>query len=143
MRTFLTYSFYLCGVGFLCYEILKTQGLNLFNTLKEYETKAELEKDKNKSISSTDLPEMQDQIAYSILALLYVGWVFAYTLWTLTGLLSSQWVFFLSILVLSFVSGGLAKFFKNYSNFIWRFDAIITVIILVFMFINRFHLHLI
>jgi hypothetical protein len=146
MRTFLTYSFYLCGVGFLLYEILKIQGLSLFESLNNYAEKAKEEQEKNAELEASGKMseiKIEAQISYSIIALLFAGWSIAYAVWTLIGLFSSQWVLFLAILILSIVVGAIAKVFKNRLSLIMRVDAIITVIILVFMFINRFHLHLI
>lgn len=57
-----------------------------------------------------------------------------YLIWDLVGLLSSQWLVFLFLLLFSFIP-------KPYPAL--RFvDAIISLLVLVFMLVNVYHLHI-
>ena len=66
----------------------------------------------------------------TVLAFLMLG----YTFWVIIGLFSSQWVLFASIILLSIIP----------SKKIWvrRVDAIITLLVLCFILINKYHLHI-
>lgn len=146
MRAFLVSSFYLCGVAFLIYEMLKVGGLNMPALVKEWETKAKAEQEENKELktsSTLEEPKLVNQLTYTVIALPYMGFMIAYMAWAIVGLFTSQWIFFLTILGLSLLHGLLASIYKNYTAIILRVDAIITMLILVFLFINRFQLHII
>lgn len=58
-----------------------------------------------------------------------------YALWTIIGLLSSQWILFTGLLILAVIPKGNIIILK------WL-DALITLILLLFIFINSFHLHI-
>lgn len=57
-----------------------------------------------------------------------------YIAWTLIGLLSSQWIIFLSLLALGLIPKGMV---------VWRWiDSVISLALLIFMLLNVFHLHI-
>lgn len=112
--------------------------------VKEWETKAKAEQEENKELktsSTLEEPKLVNQLTYTVIALPYMGFMIAYMAWAIVGLFTSQWIFFLTILGLSLLHGLLASIYKNYTAIILRVDAIITMLILVFLFINRFQLH--
>lgn len=142
MRTFATYSFYLFGVVVLFYEMLKLGGFNPHSILKDATDKAKLEQDKNKELEATlEEPSFSDQIALVLTAFALIIWTLVYFSWSIIGLFTSQWEIFLALFILSLATGAVAKIFKNHISIILKVDAFITVILLVFMLINRFHLH--
>ncbi len=140
MRTLLTYGFYFFGVVVVIYELMKIGGLNPLTIIKDLTEKAEAEKTTNKGLSELD-KKMADQMTFAVFGVIYFAWFLTYMAWSIVGLFSSQWAIFLILLIMSFVTGGLISLFKKHSNIILRVDAFMTVVLLVFMFINRFHLH--
>lgn len=61
--------------------------------------------------------------------------MFLYSLWTFIGLIfSSQWIWFLAIFAMSFL--------KKDTVVIKRIDAYVTLALLFFILINRYHLHI-
>jgi len=58
-----------------------------------------------------------------------------YCLWTIIGLFSSQWICFLVIILLSLIP-------KKQSVVLRWIDALVTVVILLFIILNAYHLHL-
>lgn len=57
-----------------------------------------------------------------------------YMLWTLIGLMSSQWLLFLVLIIMSLIP-------KPYVVLRW-IDSLLTVAILIFMILNISHLHI-
>jgi hypothetical protein len=145
MRTFLTYSFYLCGVFFLIYEMLKIGGLNLMEVINDLQRKSETEQKENEELKLRNPlaePAMSNQLTFGICGLIFAVWCFAYTAWTAIGLWSSQWVIFLILFVLGLVTALFMKVFSKHKDIIFRIDGVITVFLLIFLFINRFHLNI-
>lgn len=62
-----------------------------------------------------------------------------YMLWTFIGLISSQWIIFLFIILLGLINNitGIGKYY--YYNVL---DSILTIAALLFMLINKYHLHI-
>lgn len=146
MRTLLVYGFYFIGIIFIVYEVLKVMGLNPKIILDDLEKKSDKEVESNKELDETDKTaekKMTDQTAFGAFGCLYVIWVLMYLTWGLVGLMSSQWVFFLALFALSFIVGVMISLFKDYQKLIFRVDAFITVMLMVFMLLNRFHWHII
>jgi len=69
----------------------------------------------------------------------FVFLVIGYVFWTFTGLLSSQWLIFLSTLLIGLLLTGYGK---KTPIFLRRLDSLITVLLFLFMLINKFHLHI-
>ncbi len=72
----------------------------------------------------------------------YTGWenafvilILFYIIWCCIGLFTSQWLLFIVIICLGFIPK------RNIAFLIW-IDSLISLLILVFIFINSFHLHL-
>ena len=80
-----------------------------------------MKKAKSKEYTST-------QTAASVFLLLYA-------LWAIIGLISTQWIGFATILILSFIPKGNFWFIR------W-IDSIVSVAILIFIVINKYHLHI-
>jgi hypothetical protein len=59
-----------------------------------------------------------------------------YAFWSIIGLMSTQWIGFAAILVLSLIPRGNFWFFR------WV-DSVISIAILVFIVINKYHLHIV
>jgi hypothetical protein len=64
----------------------------------------------------------------------FLFWMFGYFFWVLVGLMSSQWVLFGCLLVLSLIP-------KKYVV-VRFFDSILTFLVLLFIIINKYHLHI-
>ena len=146
MRSLLVYSFYLFGIIFIIYEMLKFSGFDPLAILKSLEVKAEEEKKQVEELKKKELPAdglIANQMTYAAFGCVWIFFSLVYMGWTLVGLLSSQWLFFLVLIGLSILTGFSIKIFKNYKNIIFRFDAFITFVLLIIMYINRFHIQLI
>jgi hypothetical protein len=146
MRTLMVYSFYLCTVFFLVYECLRLGGLNFAAILDDLTKKAKLEQEenernKNSTISPPDA-KIADQITFTLVGMFVVVLTIVYMVWTLLGLFTSQWIFFVALLVLSLVVALVQKVVGK-STLVSRLDAFITIVLLVFMLINRMHIHMI
>lgn len=151
MRTFFTYSFYLCGVLFIVYELMRVGGLNLMTIVKELQEKATAEKKKNEETQSSGVGELEstDQFAFMGFGCLMISWILAYCVWGLVGLFTSQWKLFLLLFVVGTISGLLQKIYQaiikseEFNTGITRVTSLITAALLTFIILNRFHLNLI
>lgn len=141
MRTLFTYGFYFFGVSVVVYELVKLGGFNPLTLIKDLTEKADAEKAANTLVTSEPDKKMSDQITFALFGTIYFVWFIFYMMWTVLGLLSSQWPFFLTLFILSFVVGGIMSKFKAYTGAVLKIDAFITIVLLVMMFLNRFHLH--
>ena len=65
----------------------------------------------------------------------YGVFMFGYIMWNLVGMFTSQWICFLLI----FALGMMPKFNKTW---IHKIDSTITIFILLFIFLNKYHLHI-
>lgn len=67
-----------------------------------------------------------------------------YVLWTITGLFSSQYGFFLVLLVLAFFTGVIKKLvpYKGYTLVI-VIDSLLTIGLLIALIIDKYHINLI
>lgn len=68
------------------------------------------------------------------LALIKIAFTMFYTAWIYIGLFSSQWILFLALCLMSLVS-------KN-RIYIRLIDIILSIIIILFIFLNKFYLHI-
>lgn len=59
---------------------------------------------------------------------------FFYLIWGFTGLMTSQWVLFLVLIILSFIPKGKGTILR-------KIDAILSFVILMFILLNKYHLH--
>lgn len=77
---------------------------------------------------------VKDPKDYSPLYTAYVSFGFFYFFFCLVGLMSSQWIGFVALLLLGFVS-------KKWIT--WRvIDGILSIAILVFILLNKFQFHI-
>lgn len=81
-----------------------------------------------KDVKSKKWDEMKDN--YQVLSVLMP----LYCLWTMVGLFTSQWLLFLVIIGLSLIPK------KDIKLFIF-IDAVLSLFLLLFIVINKFHLH--
>jgi len=66
--------------------------------------------------------------------------ILGYYLWMTIGLFSSQWIFFLGLWILSFISTGLTKF--KVIKYIWNvIDSIISIALIFSIILNKYHWH--
>lgn len=78
--------------------------------------------------------ELSNNTMYFTFCLLHV----LYALWALAGVLTSQWLVFLALIILSFISS--LSFLKNKQ---WNLiDSIISISLIAFAIINTYHLHI-
>jgi hypothetical protein len=66
-----------------------------------------------------------------LLGLMFVS----YVTWVFIGLLSSQWIVFLLLVIVNFIPKGLSKPLHIA-------DSITSIILLLFIIVNKFHLHI-
>ncbi len=79
-------------------------------------------------IKTKDFNDLTDtQKTFTVLTVLY-------SLWVLVGLFSSQWVLFVVYLMISII--------PKKTVFVRFVDAIVSVLLLLFILINTFHLHI-
>lgn len=71
-----------------------------------------------------------NETAFVVLTFLYMGWLFV-------GLVSSQWILFLTIILLSVANQWLKK-----DKLWYQFDAIATIVLLVVAILNTYHWHI-
>lgn len=114
----MTYIFYLLAILPILFELMVLKNpKKIINFTKSFKKK--------------DNEERRDMNKYEIaFVLLQLG----YFIWNFIGLFSSQWVLFGCIFILSIIPKG------NYL-FVRRIDALLTLGLLFFILINRFHLH--
>ncbi len=108
--------FYLITIIPLMFELL-----NVYNPKRYNRFMNQFKKDKKKSWDKWT----KNQKNISVLMLFYIMWSFV-------GLFSSQWLTFLVLIFISFIPKK-----GVYMRFI---DSFITVLILLFIIINRYHL---
>jgi hypothetical protein len=72
---------------------------------------------------------------------IFVGVYLYYFGWCLIGLASSQWLLFLALILLSLIATLINK--VKSIELVWTFiDALLSLVILIFILINKFHLHI-
>lgn len=116
----MTTFFFLIGMIFLVYEfsiiLNPSSNLKMLDYLKS--------EDKNKKIQGCFI----------------VFFNLFYLIWTIIGMaLSHQWKYFALILLIGIFDGILNKIFESLKVFMKRLDAIVSCIILFWIFINHFH----
>lgn len=113
---FWQYLFYIWAFLAILFEVCKLSPKGW----REYMSQMKYLKDKKKDYSTTEA-------VFILLQVLYFLWIFV-------GFFSSQWILFGSIFLLSFIPKKIYII-----NFI---DSVLTIGILLFMIVNKFHLHL-
>jgi hypothetical protein len=116
MKSFAVFVFYLIGILPILWELSSLMKLSKrFNFLKELK--------QNKDYKEWS----SNQKAVGFLMLGYI-------IWAMVGLFSSQWIIFFFILLVSLIP----------KKWLWFFaiDAFVTVILLFFLIINQYHLHI-
>ena len=91
-----------------------------------------------KNRNKNKLEQSENQKLFNIFQFLYMVWV-------LVGLFTTYWVVFLFFLIFSYSTSLLMK--KTYTDFdqqvmIRGVDAVISFLILLFIVINKYHLHI-
>lgn len=117
----MTHVFYIIAALFLIMELLvlvniKTvhSGMKRFNKLRK----------EKKNIKFDNLSS--NMVAYQIVN-------FIYLIYVVVGLMSSQWLLFAALIILSFVP-------KRW--ILWRYmDKFLSIAILVFIILNKYHFH--
>ena len=118
----MTSIFYIIVLSFAIFEIAK------LGNSKEIHTEVEINRRKRKEgkkISAKDLS--------TTLGLFAIGDLFYFSI-CLIGLLSSQWIIFLVLILMGFVP-------KRYL-ILKRIDSIISIMLIIFIVLNKFHLHI-
>jgi hypothetical protein len=111
--------FYLLGIVAVLWEFTV-----LTQTNRILKFKKQFKKDVKNSFDEWN----STQKTYSFFALGYIIWTFA-------GLLSSQWLVFLFLILISVIIP------KN-KVLLLKFDSIISIICLLFIILNKYHLHI-
>ena len=70
----------------------------------------------------------------TITPMIFTIFMWFYVIWNIVGLFSSQWILFLSILLISLI--------PKRKQWIMKIDAFVALCILVFIILNRYHLHI-
>lgn len=117
----MTHVFYIIAALFLLVELLIL--VNIKTVHSGAKRLYKLRKEKNK-VELEDLsPGM---IAYQIVGIIYL-------IYAVIGLMSSQWIMFAVLILLSFVP-------KKW--IVWRYiDSFLSIAILVFIILNKYHFH--
>lgn len=133
----MTHLFYFGGLLFLIYEIyFLFNVVEKVNNVKEYK---EYNKE-NKGIKYDDMPE---DIKSGVLEVTMIG--VPYVFWLFVGLLSSQWVLFLLLLIFSFaIVTPLRKLvgFSPIRYVLTTIDTLVCIAVITFIIINKYHLHI-
>lgn len=114
MKEYIFYSFALFAI---CYEYIVIK--NPSKSIQIY---------KSIRMKNSDFQLFTDK------ELILVIFNYLYILWVFVGTFTSQWLMFLVIFLLSFLS-------KN-NKYIRVIDSVITFLILLFIVLNKFHLHI-
>jgi hypothetical protein len=109
------YIFYFTGILALIWELIKINSPELI--LSYFKIIAKNKHDLN--------------LQQVIFVLLIIG----YIIWSLIGLFSSQWILFFLLILLEFI-------LRPVNKFIIRVDGILRFLLLLFILINKFHLHI-
>ena len=117
--SFITNLFYLCAVFFIILELGSFQ-----EPKKIIDFRMKLRK--NKNFSCTGLQSM------------YLFSQALYMVWTLIGLMSSQWLLFMLIIILSIVNA----FFKIGNVISFKLDCILCMCTLGFILLNKYQFHI-
>ena len=133
--------FYLFGFIFLFNEIM-----DVMNPLKRHKkTKALLDKSKRlKELEKTKNDNWVDKADYDAIAKEILTKVmvplFTY-LWLFIGLLSSQWIFFLGMIIMTMIHGTLGKISKNqyYKAVLIFIFSFINMETVAYVILNHFH----
>ena len=122
----IAFFFYIWGLIALWYEVWKLDYSN-FQQIQRLRDKIKANKDLD---SNQLLKKLSDtEKIFSVLSLLYV-------LWCIIGLFTSQWVLFIGIFLFS-------QFHRIFKGYAWNLiDGIVTIAIIGFIIINRYHLHI-
>jgi hypothetical protein len=119
----MTHIFYIGLIIFIIYEVYSFLNEEKINTrLTEYK---DLSKDVNKEYFLWKNGGFL--IKLSLFNMFYFIYVFV-------GIFSSQWLLFLAILLLSLIPKKTVA--------VRRIDSVLTIIILLFILINKYHLHI-
>lgn len=115
MKSFAVFVFYFISIAPICWELT-----TLMNVRRRFASKNSMKLKQYKEYNKDE----------KNLGFLFVG----YLIWTFFGLFSSQWIIFAFILLLSTIP----------KKWIWFFtiDAFVSVILLFFLIINQYHLHI-
>lgn len=118
----MTHVFYIIAALFLIVELLLLVNIKTVHSGVKRLYKLRKEKKKVK------LPDLSSgMVAYQIVGILYL-------IYAVVGLMSSQWVLFAALIVLSFIP-------KKW--ILWRYvDSILSIAILVFIILNKYHFHI-
>ena len=113
------YIFFLFGILAIIWEFM-----NITNTRKMFNI-SKVIRESNKGKTTKELPPK-----YITLGFLMLGYFF----WAIIGLFTSQWLIFLTILILSLIP-------KRHIAIKW-IDSVITLLLILFAMINAIHLHI-
>lgn len=107
--------------------------------------KTELEENKKLDPANPDSkPKIADSLALTFVMFLALSVIIPYIMWLMVGLLTSQWKIFLTIigwLILNYALQTLLKGYITLARIVGTFFAIGLLGLLVFLVLNRFHLH--
>ncbi len=110
-------AYYIIGIAPIIWEILSIMNLHEVHAFcREYEL-----------VSKSKKPLNSTQNTFTFLMMLYV-------IWAIIGLFTSQWPLFILLLLVSFI--------PKKHVMVRLLDATISVSILIFIILNRFHFHI-
>lgn len=122
----MTTLFYIIVALLFVYELFVLAGTKtIFESVKKHKEKINTKKQNGEKITMNDTsPTMLCYFVFNIF----------YLIFTIIGFMSSQWVLFAAIFFLSLIP----------KRYLWMkyADSIITLLILAFILINKFHLHI-
>lgn len=118
MQEVLAFFFYIWATVAIMYELCVFMDTKIFiNMIKERENR-----------KNSNIPETENMKMFSRL-------MFLYTIWNVIGLFSSQFLLFIVMLLLSVTIP------KRKSIIIYKIDALLTLIVLLSIILNKYHFH--
>lgn len=151
MVTILTYLFYSFAVAAIIFEFFRLSGLNIIKIINDLGEKAKTEAAYNKQIEEAEMgsefyqkdKKIEDSITMVVAGCTFISFNIIYWIWVLVGLMSSQYILFAGLTVLSILTGFILKRIKDkevLQTKIIQFDAAVSIALLMFILINRFQL---
>lgn len=120
----LKFAFYFMGILPMIYEIWS---LSNWTVLNDLDKKVKTAKAANKSLRGLQVTELEGCIG--IFNIIYFAWL-------VIGLFSSQWIVYMVVILISFLS-------KPLWSKAWKmFDSVFTLLLLFFAVLNAYHFHI-
>jgi hypothetical protein len=147
-----SYIFYAIGIFWILYEMMKLIGINPALIIKGLVEQAKEETEWNKKVNEAEIGSeyyLKDQKFGAGCAITAIGCSMlpisiSYWIWMFAGLMSSQWIIFLVFIIWAATLNLIRRLSNEHKTFLsvlFRVDAAISILLIVFILLNRFQLH--